>query len=360
MMVRPMFRTRAGAGLGAALLLLALDASAARQPDRQAAGDAQPRGLQIFFVDTEGGAATLITTPAGESVLIDSGNPDDRDAGRIVEAARQAGVTEITHYITTHWHSDHVGGIGIVARTLPVRHIYGHRIPDPLPRDINAELMATWHSLSPTPRMLAAGDTIELQGRRGTPRPAIRVLAADGLVEGEPAGAPHTVTCDDGHEARPEDTSDNARSLALHLTYGRFDLFAGGDLTWNIEHKLTCPRRRVPQVDVFLVNHHGLDASNHPALIAALAPEVAVVNNGPRKGAEPRTMETLLKQVGDLGVFQLHRNVRPGAINAERSRIVNDAEACQGHPLQLRVDPRGDRYTVYVPSRDAERVYQSR
>src|SRR5690606_24385924 len=116
----------------------------------------------------------------------------------------------------------------------------------------------------------------------------------------------------------------------------------------------------VPQVDVYLVNHHGLDASNHPALVAALAPQVAVVNNGPTKGAEPRTMDLLLKQVGTLGVFQLHRNVRPDAINTEPARIVNDGETCRGLPLSLRVDPRGDRFWVYVPSRDAHRLYESR
>jgi hypothetical protein len=113
-------------------------------------------------------------------------------------------------------------------------------------------------------------------------------------------------------------------------------------------------------VDVYLVNHHGLDTSNHPALVAALKPEVAIVNNGPRKGAEPRTMELLMKEVGVVGVFQLHRNVRDGAINAESARIANDQEQCKGIPLQLRVEPRGDKYAVYVPSRDAERIYRSR
>src|SRR6187401_2404531 len=94
--------------------------------------------LDIYWVDVEGGAATLIVTPAGESILIDSGNPGDRDAGRIAEAARLMGVTEINHYITTHWHSDHVGGIGPLSKLIPVRATYGHRLPDPLPDDINA------------------------------------------------------------------------------------------------------------------------------------------------------------------------------------------------------------------------------
>lgn len=339
-------------GLLLSAILIAVSTAAA-QPAPEASG------LRFTFVDVEGGAATLIVTPAGESILIDSGNPGTRDAGRIVAAAKEAGVTEITHYITTHWHSDHFGGIAEVAKAVPVRAVYGHTIPEPLPKDINPELVAAWKALSTTPVFLEAGDEIELKGRRGTPRPKLRVLAANGLVLGEKPGAPPITTCADGHEAQPEDTSDNARSLALHLNYGKFDLFAGGDLTWNIEHKLTCPKTLAPKVDVYLVNHHGLDTSNHPALIDALAPEVAIVNSGPRKGAEPRTMAYLTKKLRDVGVFQIHRNVRPGAVNAEPSRVANDGEACTAQPLHLRVEPDGARYTVHVPSRGAERVFSA-
>lgn len=320
---------------------------------------ADPSGLRFTFVDVEGGAATLIVTPAGESILIDSGNPGARDAGRIVTAAQEAGVREINHYITTHWHSDHFGAIADVAKTLPVRAVYGHAIPDSLPDDIDANLIAAWKALSATPVFLKAGDEIPLKGRRGTPKPTLRVLAADGLVLGEAPGAPPIAACKDGHETQPLDESDNARSLALHLTYGKFDLFAGGDLTWNIEHKLTCPRRIAPKVDVYLVNHHGLDTSNHPALVEALAPEVAIVNSGPSKGAEPRTMAHLVKQLRDVGVFQIHRNVRPGAVNTEPARVANDAEACAAEPLHLRVEPDGRRYTVLVPSRNTERVFSA-
>jgi beta-lactamase superfamily II metal-dependent hydrolase len=339
-----------------ALLLSALLLTAGTATPRAAA---DPSGLRFTFVDVEGGAATLIVTPAGESILIDSGNPGTRDAGRIVAAAQQAGVTEISHYITTHWHSDHFGGIAEVAKAIPVRAVYGHTIPEPLPKDINADLVAAWKALSATPVFLEAGDEIELKGRRGTPRPKLRVLAANGLVLGEKPGAPPITTCANGHEAQPEDTSDNARSLALHLNYGKFDLFAGGDLTWNIEHKLTCPKTLAPKVDVYLVNHHGLDTSNHPALIDALAPEVAIVNSGPRKGAEPRTMAYLTKKLRDVGVFQIHRNVRPGAVNAEPSRVANDGEACTAQPLHLRVEPDGTRYTVHVPSRAADRIFSA-
>jgi competence protein ComEC len=299
-------------------------------------------------------------TPAGESILIDSGNPGDRDAGRIAEAARLMGVTEINHYITTHWHSDHVGGIGPLSKLIPVRATYGHRLPDPLPDDINADLVAAWKAVSSTPTFLAAGDSISLRGKRGTPTPKLRVLAANGLVEGEKDGAPLTFVCDKGHQAKPDDPSDNARSLVLHLNFGDFDLLAGGDLTWNIEHKLVCPRRVVPKVDVYLVNHHGGDTSNNPLLVEALAPEVAVVNNGPRKGGDPGTLAHLITLLRDVGVFQLHRNVQPGAVNTEGGRIANADEACKGQPITLQVEPSSGQFTVSIPSRSADRAFSAK
>ena len=317
-------------------------------------------GLRFSFVDVEGGAATLFVTPAGESVLIDSGFPGDRDAGRIAQAARQMGITEIHHYITTHYHTDHVGGIASLAKLIPVRATYGHRLPEPLPNDIDASQIAAWKEVSSTPTFLEAGDSISLRGKRGTPSPKLRVLAAHGLVEGEKDGAPPIIKCEKGHDAQPEDTSDNARSLVLHLNYGDFDLVAGGDLTWNIEHKLVCPRRRVPAVDVYLVSHHGGDTSNNPALLEALDPEVAIVNNGARKGGDPRTLAHLIKQLRDVGVFQLHRNVKPGAVNTDSGRIANLDENCMGQPIQLRVEPHGGRFVVSIPSRFIDRAFSAK
>jgi len=349
-----------------AALLLTAAPDARQLPTQKPPAQVPPEsaansGLRFTFVDVEGGAATLIVTPAGESILIDSGNPGDRDADRIAAAAKEAGVTEITHYVTTHWHSDHFGGIYPLSKRLPVRNFYGHRPPEPLSKDISPELMTVWKSLATTPVFLEPGDSIKLRGAKGTPTPRLRVLAANGRVEGEKADAPATFTCTRGHEPMTADPNDdNGRSLVLHLSYAQFDLLAGGDLLWNVEHKLVCPRRVVPQVDVYLVNHHGLDTSNNPLLVEALAPEVAIVNNGPRKGAEPRTMAMLVKQLRDVGVFQLHRNVRAGAVNVESARIANADEACTANPMTMRVEPDGHRFIVSIPARHVDRVFSAK
>jgi len=72
----------------------------------------RPRNLDIYWVDVEGGAATLIVSPSGESLLVDSGwEVGDRDAKRIFAAAQQAGLKKIDYFLLSHFHADHAGGI---------------------------------------------------------------------------------------------------------------------------------------------------------------------------------------------------------------------------------------------------------
>src|SRR3954462_11076914 len=88
------------------------------------AGSANKR-LDIYWCDTEGGAATLIVTPAGQSVLIDTGNPGHRDPDRIVQVVtRGAGLRQLDHVIITHYHADHFGGSAPFATKMPIQHLH--------------------------------------------------------------------------------------------------------------------------------------------------------------------------------------------------------------------------------------------
>ncbi len=85
--------------------------------------------LDMYLIDVEGGGATLFVSPAGETLLIDPGNGGQsaaRDAGRIRDAMRDAGVAEIDHLITTHWHGDHYGAMQELSSRVPVRHFIDH------------------------------------------------------------------------------------------------------------------------------------------------------------------------------------------------------------------------------------------
>jgi hypothetical protein len=192
---------------------------------------------------------------------------------------------------------------------------------------------------------------------------SIRVLAADGRVVGEAAGAPQTRPCTarPAHEPLPDDDSDNFRSLALLVHFGAFRFLDAGDLTWNVEHKLVCPRNLVGPLDVYQVTHHGLDVSNHPALLRAVAPTVAIMNNGAKKGGHPAVYARLRELPRPPEIFQVHRNVQTTpADNAPALNVANDDEACQGREVRLRVDPDGRHYEVEVEGKGPARRYSVR
>src|SRR4051812_14644664 len=104
----------------ALVLSAALFAGAAATLAQTAGG----RTLDIYYIDTEGGQSTLFVSPAGESLLVDTGNAGDRDLGRIAEAIEGAGVKQIDHMWTTHYHGDHVGSLEALAKRVPIKHFY--------------------------------------------------------------------------------------------------------------------------------------------------------------------------------------------------------------------------------------------
>src|SRR5713101_3216014 len=117
------------------LLLVALIAIARSEP---ALADEKDGRLDIYFIDVEGGAATLFVTPAGESLLVDSGNADllGRDRDRILKVLRDiAGRKHLDHASVSHWHSDHYGNHAALASEIPIRNFWDRGIPDVLTED---------------------------------------------------------------------------------------------------------------------------------------------------------------------------------------------------------------------------------
>src|SRR3954463_14709313 len=84
-------------------------------------GAASPN-LDIYWIDAEGGASTLIVSPSGQSLLVDTANKvaDDRDAKRIFAVAQQAGLKKIDILITTHYHGDHLGALEALKKLIPI------------------------------------------------------------------------------------------------------------------------------------------------------------------------------------------------------------------------------------------------
>jgi competence protein ComEC len=317
--------------------------------------------LDIYWVDVEGGAATLIVTPAGESILVDTGNPGARDADRIFQVAtKTAKLQKIDHLVTTHYHGDHFGGAATLAKALPIGvvHDNGDFGQKEKPSDEYLNFKADKRE------QIKVGEVWNLGGKddKKALGVTIKCLAARQEIIQPPANvrlAKNPLT--DEAVKKPDDTSDNANSIVLLVEFGGFRFFDGGDLTWNTEEKLVCPFNLVGQVDVYQVNHHGLDVSNNPVLIKSLQPRVAVINNGPKKGCMPGTYGTLKSLDSLEAIYQLHRNERPDGDknNTEGEYIANaDGAKCAGNYVQLKVAPDAKSYTVSIPATKHEKTYQ--
>jgi beta-lactamase superfamily II metal-dependent hydrolase len=326
-------------------------------------GDGRDQRLDLYFIDVEGGAAVLIVTPAGESLLIDSGYPDygGRDRDRILHVVREvARLDQLDHALVSHWHLDHYGNHAALAAAIKIHQFWDRGIPEFLTEDAQfPQRIANYRAASQNrSRTLKAGDVLPLKAGT-TPLEARIVTASAEVIPNEGPPNPYA----DRHVPQPEDPTDNAKSISLLLTLGRFKFLTCGDLTWNVEARLVIPRNPIGQIDLFMVTHHGLPVSNNPALVLALDPRVAVMCNGPTKGGDPQTLATLREVKSLLAWYQLHRNVKlPPEEQAPPERIANQEEtaACKGVWIKASVAPSGDSYTVQVGPHGTPREFATR
>ena len=262
--------------------------------------------LDIYLIDVEGGNATLLVTPAGQSLLIDTGNGGAaaaRDGDRILAAAKDAGLNQIDHLITTHYHGDHFGAMENLAGRIPIRDFIDHG-PNVQPAaNIDAFLQSVYPKLYASAKHTVAkpGDRIELKGVDA------RVVSSAGKMIANPLpGAGSRNPFCESYKPKDPDPSENAQSVGTHFTFGRFRTVHLGDLTWNKESELMCPSNRLGTVDLFIVSHHGQAISNSEVLVHALAPRVAIMNNGTRKGGQPDAMKVLFSSPGLEDLWQIH------------------------------------------------------
>ncbi|MCU1315668.1 MAG: beta-lactamase domain protein [Candidatus Acidoferrum typicum] len=303
---------------GVLSLFLPLVAPAVSAPESR-------RTLQIYFVDVEGGQATLFVTPEGPSLLIDTGWPgnDGRDADRIVAAAKLAGISKIDYVLITHFHNDHVGGVPQLVARIPVGTFIDHgenreTTDGPTVQDWKAyqQVLGTGKFKRITAK---PGDVLPIQGMR------VSVVSSDGALIDRPlpgAGAENSA-CKNS-EQRPADQTENPRSLGTLITFGKLKLLDLGDLTWDKEMEMMCPRNKLGKIDIYIVSHHGWFQSSSPALVYGIDPRVAIMDNGAKKGGTPSAWDIIKASPHLEDLWQLHFSEEGGpAHNSPEPFIAN-------------------------------------
>lgn len=261
--------------------------------------------LDIYVIDTEGGKALLLVAPSGQSMLVDAGFPgfNDRDAVRIEEAAKAAGVSRFDFLVVTHYDLDHVNNVPATVDRIPTRVFMDHGRPAVRDKATAAAFNAYLDLACQAKRIvLEPGDKIPLKGVE------IRVVASAGEAIKSPlkhAGALNPFCRNVEPRAEPN-ASENAHSIGLHYTFGKFSMLDLADLTWNEELELMCPKNPIGAIDLLMVSHHGYDASNSPAFVHGVGPKVAIMNNGPNKVGAPAVLRTVQSSPGLQASYQLH------------------------------------------------------
>lgn len=308
--------------------------------------------LDIYFIDVEGGQATLIVTSAGKSMLVDAGWPgfEGRDASRILAAAKQAGIRQIDYLVVTHYHTDHVGGVLQLAERIPVATFVDH---GPASESQGGLLDAYTEVRKHGKHMVVKpGDSIPLEGA------LVEVLASDGRTRHSETG-PRNPLCL-SEKLRDEDHTENARSVGFILVFGEFRFLDLADLTWNKELELACPSNVIGRVDLYLVTHHTTNLSGPAAIVHALRPRVAIMNNGAKKGGSPEAWRIVKNSPGLEDLWQLHFALAGGQENNSAEQyIANVKEDCQGYGLK--VSARQDGSFTIVNSRNGyTKTYERR
>jgi competence protein ComEC len=339
---------------------------------------AQSGDLQIYWIDVEGGAATLTVSPTGESMLVDTGYAvEDRDAKRIYAAAKDAGLTKIDSVVISHYHADHVGGVAALAKMIPIGRYFDHGDTVEAPAD--RERYEDYKIISAGKRTIVKpGDKIPMRGLQAL------VVASDGkLLESSVNGGGPNALCTNA-ERKASAGGENQRTVGLMLTYGKFTFLNLIDLDWERDMAMACPKNLFGKVTLYQTSRHGgFDGAGAPAFLEAIQPQVVVVNNGPRKGfgavdnrvrslTPPGVQTTPYEKVAYLrlahlprteGIWQIHRSLLDPdpSHNTAENMIANlgDTENCEGHWIKASIKKNGE-FTVTNGRNGFSKTYTAR
>jgi competence protein ComEC len=331
----------------------------------------QAQQMDIYWIDSDGAAATLIVTPSRQTILVDSAfnRPGDIYSHRIRAAMQDAGVSQIDYFIATHYHGDHIGGITALAKMVPVIEFIDHgetTLTDEGGLESYQRYIENTESrkrTSVSPHMilpLRGVDVTVIASHKeflreplmGSPEPNSICATAD------PSGVYCRGTeCEStGMDFEGEDIY----SVGIHLSMGDFQYVNVGDLSYGGLHALVCPTNNVGTIDLLDYPHHGNNIA--PQFVSSLAPIAAVSSGGAHKGGSPEGYEAATSSPGLESFWQMHRALdTDDAHNTEARKTANlSDENDQAHWIKAEIEADGSSFTITNARNQYSETYTTR
>ncbi len=287
--------------------------------------------LRIYHIDVEQGDSTLIVTPSGKTLLVDSGK--NGHGARIQAVMQTASVTQIDAFVATHYHEDHYGGIDdLVDAGVPVLESYdrGDKTFLPTSKKNEPTFQSYQRTVGEDAIHLTRGMSINLD-----PEITITCISSGGVVIGEANPTP-------GHE-------ENDMSLSLLISYRGFKLFVGGDVEQPTEAKIAA-RDLVMSVDLYQANHHGSHSSSSLAFMANLQPTLVIISNGSvglYKHPRAVTLKAYAAIAGPPVVLQTNKCFHPAPCANVADAFIGDREPGDDDgTILVEVDPASGSFTA--------------
>lgn len=198
--------------------------------------------LEIHVINVNQGDSFLIISPSGKKILIDAGD-NGKGYGVVLPYLRNRGISTLDYCIACHYHADHIGGLDEVisglggsSKILIAAYDRGGVYDPKAFQDYAA-------AVGDKRRTIIPGETIDLSDGG-----IIKCIASGGWV---------------GNKRVYFGTDENAFSVVLHLKYGHFDMYLGGDSNSLIEPYMAS---ETEDVDIYKVSHHGSSTSSTQVL----------------------------------------------------------------------------------------------
>ena len=355
--------------------------------------------LDIHAINTGRGECTLLILPDGTTMLVDTGcstiAPDaeippppmkpnaSADPGQTVtnyiSHFIKAASDKLNYSLVSHWHADHIGGPPTDA--MPLHTAGGFRICGltkvgseirvdkfvdrgyTFPRDVlalypsvaNYKKFVEWcqsaYSSEREEFRVGVADQFVLQKSAAQyPNFSIRNLVCNGVVW-TGSGTSTKNTFPSASEVVAAGINENIYSNAIHLKYGQFDYFTGGDLSYSgrSTHSwfdIEAPVAQVMSpVEVMKASHHGTSNCNSTEMLNRLKPQTILIHVWRDVQPNPATIARMFSANGSCNIFTT--NMTENNKGVLGSSVVSKFQSMSGH-IVVRVSPGGQRYYVYV------------